>query len=255
MAASPVMIEKSHSRAVTAPWPAEGPITPQTHGHEPRQRRLGLKVVGASPAGVAGRMGGAMAGAFQQHDQRDALATGDVGDAPPFASGGRADGAAHGGEVLGTDRHRAAFDRAHSGHQGVCWNRAGQGADLSKGARVEQRIYTASGIEAAGGSAGGHLVGPAHGPSPRLTALEVRQRGVPASVAAHAGSGPSTITFPGVRHVAHGSHGPNRTGSHQRPNRTPTLPNSGPHDIPSTELAAKCTHSVQNAANSPGTSW
>ena len=35
MAASGVMIEKSHSRAVTAPCPAEGPITPHTMGTSP----------------------------------------------------------------------------------------------------------------------------------------------------------------------------------------------------------------------------
>ena len=57
MAASGVMIERSHSRAVTAPCPAEGPITPQTMGTSPDKAACAWRSLGPPPPGSPG-MGG-----------------------------------------------------------------------------------------------------------------------------------------------------------------------------------------------------
>ena len=57
MAASGVMSEKSHSSAVTAPWPAEAPITPHTMGTSPDRAAWACRSLGPPPPGSPG-MGG-----------------------------------------------------------------------------------------------------------------------------------------------------------------------------------------------------
>ena len=66
-----VITEKSDIGATSAPWPADGPSTAVTSGTRPEQRACSEQV-GGRPA--VGRAVGAVAGAFEHHDQRHPVA-------------------------------------------------------------------------------------------------------------------------------------------------------------------------------------
>ena len=202
--------------------PGRGPHHPAHHGHKPRQRGLGLKIVGTAATGVAGQ-GRPMAGALQQHDQRDALPPGDVGDTPALPGGRRADRAPHGGEVLRAHCHRAVVDGADAGHESIGGHGSGQRADLGEGARVEQFAYAAPGIEATLRPGGRPACRPLPWPGPTVGGARSLRGWRPSRKRRSRRPDPQRLAAAGTFHGVHGSY-PQLNRQHDTTHRANTLP-------------------------------
>ena len=143
-AASAVISAKSDMPTMSAPCPADGPITAAHDRHPTRAAGLDQQVGGGpAPAGLA-----PMAGALEQHDQRDALGQGQLGDAPALRVAAETDRAAERGEVLGADHDRTPVDQPAAGDEAVGRDvAADERADLAERARVEEVVEALAGVE------------------------------------------------------------------------------------------------------------
>jgi len=131
------------------------------HRHESREPALRLKVAGASSARITG-LRRAMPGAFQEHHQRNSFAPSDIGEAPPFATGGRADRPAECGEVFCPDGDGTAVHKADARNERIGRHGSGERTDLGETSRVEEFIEPLTGIEATRVVSSTQLFGTAH---------------------------------------------------------------------------------------------
>ncbi len=106
--------ERRRERAV----PGRRPHHHRDRGHQPRQVRQRLEVV-RRPAARLERVLRPLARALEQHDERDALLGGKLGEALALRGRSAADRAAHHREVLGADEDGPAVDEPVPGDQPV----------------------------------------------------------------------------------------------------------------------------------------
>ena len=103
-----------------------------------------------------------MPGAFQEHHQRNSFAPSDIGEAPPFATGGRADRPAECGEVFCPDGDGTAVHKADARNERIGRHGSGERTDLGETSRVEEFIEPLTGIEATRIVSSTQLFGTAH---------------------------------------------------------------------------------------------
>ena len=118
--ADSVMATKSHSGAVSAPWPGRGPEHQADHGHEPGQLGQSHEVTGPP---TLGGLGDPVAGTLQHHHQWDPLLAGQLAEAVALVGRAAPDRPAEHGDVLGAGQRRPAVDATGPGHQGIARDR------------------------------------------------------------------------------------------------------------------------------------
>ena len=156
-----------------------------TSGTRPEQRAwatMSVGVAGAVPAPV-----GPEAGAFEHHDQRDAVGDRDLGDPVALRVRRRADRAGLHREVLGRDHHRTAVDatRAHHDRVGGRLVAADERAELLERTRVEEHVDAGANIELARVAVLAQPFVAAHRARRRAALLEILEDVVPIVRAGH----------------------------------------------------------------------
>ncbi len=140
-----------------AQWGGEGTVTGRGteyqayQGHDAGE--LGQTHQVARSATAVG-VGHPVAGALQHHHQRDPLLMGELAEAIALIGGTTSDRATEHGHILGSGDCRSPVDPTGPGYQGITGSRwliggADQGADLEKGAGVEQTVETLPCVEPA----------------------------------------------------------------------------------------------------------
>ena len=121
------------------------------HGHFARQ--LGEAHQVAGPAART-RLGDAVPGSLQHHDQGHPFLPGQLAEAIALVGGSRADGAAEHGDVLGPGERRPAVDAPGPGNERVCGDGrilcgADQLSDFEERSGIEEGGQALAGIETA----------------------------------------------------------------------------------------------------------
>ncbi len=154
------------------------------HRHLAGALRLGEQIGGGSAVVLAA---GPEAGAFEQHHQRNPVPQRQLREPIALRVSARADAARQRGEVLGTDHHRRAIDKARAGDDPVGGDlSAHQRAELSEAALVEKVVEACAGVELALAVMLRQPIRTPHRPRTLTPKIEVFERLLPALLVRHA---------------------------------------------------------------------